>query len=72
MKCNTLEEIYEEAQQARNMVERVRDTVGNLDDIYQTEYIDNRRTVGAYQHLSNAIAMVELFMFKVLEEIENE
>ena len=67
-----LEEILSEAQQASTMLYRVRDTVGNLDDIYETEYIDNTRKVGAYQHLTNAIAMVELFMCNVLEEIENE
>jgi len=67
-----LEEILSEAQQASNMLYRVRDIVGNLDDIYKTEYIDNRHTVGAYQHLTNAIAMVELFMCDVEGEIENE
>ena len=67
-----LEEILEEATQALNMVYRVRDTVGNLDDIYETEYIDHRQTPGAYQHLTNAIAMVELFMCDVEGEIENE
>jgi hypothetical protein len=63
-------DILAEAAQARDALERVQQQVGNLDDIYETEYIDNRRTVGAYQHLTNAIAMVELYMFTVTEELE--
>jgi len=62
-----LRDIHAQAQEARDMLERVRDQVGRLDDIYETEYIDNRRDGGAYQHLTNAIAMVELYMFDVTE-----
>lgn len=63
-------DILAEAAQARDALERVQEQVGRLDDIYDTEYIDNRRDGGAYQHLTNAIAMVELYMFTVTEELE--
>ena len=65
-----LQDILAEATQARDALERVQEQVGRLDDIYDTEYIDNRRDGGAYQHLTNAIAMVELYMFTVTEELE--
>ena len=62
-----LRRIHERAEDVRDMLEVARDQVGRLDDLYETEFIDNRRDGGAYQHLTNAIAMVELYMFDVTE-----
>ena len=65
-----LKDIYDQAEEARDMLEQVRQQVGNLDDIYETEYIDNRRDGGAYQQITNAIAMVELYMFTITENAD--
>ena len=57
-----LREIHDLAETVRDKLQRVQEEVGRLDDLYETDYIDNRLDGGAYQQLTNAIAMVELYM----------
>ena len=57
-----LREIHDLAETVRDKLQQVQEEVGRLDDLYETDYIDNRLDGGAYQQLTNAIAMVELYM----------
>jgi len=51
----------------------LKDAVGELDDLHETEYIDNRfrDNLGAYQHLTYALIQLGNFVWQIKEETEN-
>tara|TARA_Y100000401_G_C8248151_1_gene186678 strand:+ start:189 stop:437 length:249 start_codon:yes stop_codon:yes gene_type:complete len=48
----------------------IKDFVGELDDLYETQYIDNRLVsdLGAYQHLTYALRQLQNFVWQIQEE----
>ena len=51
----------------------IRDAVGELDDLYQTEYIDNLlvHELGAYQHLTHALSQIQNYAWQIKEETKD-
>jgi hypothetical protein len=47
----------------------IRDAVGELDDLYETEYIDNRlrSDLGAYQHITYALRQIQNYAWQIQE-----
>ena len=54
----------DKATEVREILYRVLEEVGKLDDMMETDLIDQRYpTLGAHQHLVKAIALVEEYMW---------
>ena len=51
----------------------IKDQVGELDDLYETEYIDNRflSDLGAYQHITYALRQLQNYVWQIQEESED-
>lgn len=51
----------------------IKDAVGELDDLYETEYIDNNflSDLGAYQHIGYALRQLQNFAWQIKEETED-
>jgi hypothetical protein len=51
----------------------IKDAVGELDDLYETEYIDNRflDNLGACQHITYALDQLQNFVWQIQEETED-
>ena len=51
----------------------IRDRVGELDDLYETEYIDNKflDNLGAYQHITYALRQLQNYYWQIKEETED-
>ena len=49
----------------------IRDAVGELDDYYETEFIDNNLVaeLGAYQHITYALSQLRMYAWQLEEEI---
>jgi len=47
----------------------IKDEIGYLDDLYYTEYIDNRlvHELGAYQHITHALRQIQKYVWKIKE-----
>ena len=48
----------------------IRDEVGYLDDLYETEYIDNRLLPrqGAFQHITDAMRQIQAYVWQIKED----
>jgi hypothetical protein len=48
----------------------IRDEVGYLDDLYETEYIDNRllSEQGAFQHITHALRQIQSYVWQIKED----
>ena len=51
----------------------LKDFVGELDDYYETEYIDNRfvDNLGAYQHITYALRQLQNYAWQIQEEMKD-
>ena len=54
-------------------LDTIKDKVGELDDLYETEYIDNRllSDLGAYQHITYALRQLQNYAWQIQEETKN-
>lgn len=53
---------------------RIKDAVGKLDDLYETEHIDNHSNhleIGAYQHITYAQRQLQNYVWQIKEELED-
>ena len=62
------------AQRLMGELTTIKDILGQLDDYYETEYIDNRllSNLGAYQHIDHAIKQLRNFAWEIGEHLANE
>ena len=71
---NPSNQVLEEAEiRALDLLDRIsviRDEVGYLDDLYETEYIDNRllSEYGAFQHITEALRQIQNYVWQIKEE----
>ena len=51
----------------------IKERVGELDDLYETEYIDNKflDNLGAYQHITYALSQLQFYAWQIEEETED-
>ena len=71
---NKLEGAKIHAHNAMVFLTKIRDEVGNLDNIYESDLIDNRgpwTDLGAYQYISRAIRRLEQYIWEI-EEAESD
>ena len=52
---------------------RIKDRVGELDDLYATEYIDSKflDNLGAYQHITYALRQLQNYAWEIKEVQED-
>lgn len=70
----SLEDARNNAGNAMVFLTKIRDEVGNLDDIYESDCIDNRSPhagLGAYQYISRAIRRLEEYIWEIEEAESN-
>ncbi len=65
MNPDILEEAWNDAHNYRTELEILLDKVGRLDDVIETDYIDNRMHAGAYQHIKHASILIQHYMDEI-------
>jgi hypothetical protein len=60
-----LEQAYNDANNYLSELEILLDKVGRLDDVFETDLIDNRMHPGAYQHIKHASILINLYMQEI-------
>jgi len=70
MTNDPIEYAQDRATQLMDELVTIKDFVGELDDLYETEYIDNRYldNLGAYQHITYALRQLQNFVWQIQEE----
>ena len=79
MTNDPIEYALDRAEVMMDELSTIRDLVGELDDYYETEYIDNRSrggrgfvdNLGAYQHITYALRQLQNFAWQIKEETED-
>ena len=71
MTNDPLEYALYEATNLMDELVTIKDRVGNLDDLYATEYIDNRINLGAYQNIAHALRKLQNYVWQRQEETKN-
>ena len=60
-----LEEAWNDAHDYKCELEILLDKVGKLDDVIETDYIDDRMKIGAYQHIKKARTLILYYMDEI-------
>ena len=72
MNPNILEEAWNDAHNYRCELEILLDKVGRLDDVIETDLIDNRKHLGAYQHIQHASIQIQHYMDEIRFQLVGE
>jgi conjugal transfer/entry exclusion protein len=72
MTNDRIEQALDRATHLMDELVTIKDFVGDLDDLYETEYIDNRllSDLGAYQHITYALRQLQNYVWQIKEEVE--
>ena len=65
MNSEILEQAWHDADNYKTELNILLDKVGRLDDVLETEYIDNRMHPGAYQHIKHATILIQHYMDEI-------
>tara|TARA_Y100000593_G_C4095410_1_gene230571 strand:+ start:93 stop:290 length:198 start_codon:yes stop_codon:yes gene_type:complete len=60
-----VEKIIEATEKIQNDMHRIMVRVGKLDDMYESDLIDHRSNMGAYQYLLRAINRLDEYIYEV-------
>ena len=72
MNPDILEEAWNDAHDYRCELEILLDKVGRLDDVIETDLIDNRMHPGAYQHIKHASILIQHYMDEIQFQLVGE
>jgi hypothetical protein len=61
------DKIIESARQIISELSRLSDRIGQLDDMFESDLIDHRIELGAYQYVHRAIRRIEEYVYEVKE-----
>ena len=65
MNTEMLEQAWNDAESYKTELNILLDMVGRLDDVIETDYIDNRMHAGAYQHIKHATILIQHYMDEI-------
>ena len=67
----SLEEARMKADIALEYLVQIQDNIGYLDDLFESDLIDSRTNIGAYQYIGRAINRLEEYIWEIKEAESN-